>query len=182
MGLSAQGERHQPMTKARTPALLVVAAHWIVAIWHLFLAAKILPAPNNSVSPLAIILITSGHVVVSILLWKLSDKVAGFVSVIFFLAAMGADLYEHFLHASQNNVFMVAPGDWAAIFKASVFILLALEVLGCSLGTVVLRGRRRNNKSTPGLNSKFSKQSPKLFSSQSGSAWPFRNRLLQRQE
>ncbi len=152
------------MTKARTLALLVVAAHWMVAIWHLFLAARILPAPNNHVSGLAIVLITSGHVVVSILFWKLSDKVAGFVSVIFFLAAMSADLYEHFLHASQNNVFMVAPGDWTGMFNVSVFILLALEIVGCLLGTIVLGGRRRNNKSTLGLDSKFSRWSPKLFS------------------
>lgn len=170
------------MTKTRTLALLVVAAHWIVAIWHLFLAAKVLPAPNNHVSWVAIVLITSGHAVVSILLWKLSDKVAGFVAVIFFLAAMSADLYEHFLHASQNNVFMLAGGDWTAIFSLSVFILLTLEILGCSLGTLMLSGRRSNNNSTPGPNSKFSKQSPKLFSSQVGSARSFRNRLLQRQE
>jgi hypothetical protein len=157
------------MTKARTLALLlVVAAHWIVAIGHLFLAAMILPAPNNHVSGLAIILITSGHAVVSILLWKLGDKVAGFVAVIFFLAAMTADLYEHFLHASQNNVFILARGDWTAIFSVSVFILLALEIVGCLLGTIVFGGRRRNNQSTLGLGSKLSKQSPKLFSSQSG--------------
>src|SRR5580658_1811916 len=156
------------MTKARTLALAVIAGHCIVAIWHLFLAARILPAPNNHVSWLAIVLITSGHAVVSILLWKLSDKVAGFVSVIFFLAAMSADLYEHFLHASQNNVFMLARGDWTAIFSVSVFILLALEILGCLLGTIVLGGRKSNNKSTSGPDSKFSKQSPKLFSSRSG--------------
>jgi len=152
------------MTKARTLALLVVAAHWIVAIWHLFLAAKILPAPNNHVSWLAIILITSGHVGISILLWKLRDKLAGLVSLIFFLAAMSADLYEHFLHASQNNVFMVAPGDWSAIFNVSVFILLALEIVGCLFGTIVLGGRTRNDKSTPGLNSRFGRPSHKLFS------------------
>jgi hypothetical protein len=156
------------MAKLRTLVLLVVAAHWIVAIWHLFLAARILPAPNNHVSWLAIVLITSGHMVVSSLVWKLSDKVAGFVSVIFFLAAMCADLYEHFLHASQNNVFMVARGDWTAVFNASVFILLALEIVGCLLGTVMLGGKRRNSKSTPGPNSKFSKQIPKLCSSRFG--------------
>lgn len=167
-GLAAQGERYQPMTKARTLALLVVAAHWMVAVWHLFLAAKVLAAPNNHVSSLAIILITSGHVIVSILLWKLSDKVAGFVSMIFFLAALSADLYEHFLHASQNNVFMLARGDWTVIFDVSVFILLALEIVGCSLGSVMLSGRRRSSKSTPGLDSKFRKQSSKLFSSRSG--------------
>jgi len=167
-GLAAQGQRHRTMTKTRTLAVLVVAAHWIVAICHLFLAAKILPAPNNHVSWLAIILITSGHVVVSILLWKLSDKVAGLVSLIFFLAAMSADLYEHFLHASQNNVFMVVPGDWSAIFNISVFILLALEIVGCLLGTIVVGGRTGGNKSTPGLKSKFSRKSPKLFSSRVG--------------
>ena len=169
------------MTKARTLALVVVAAHCIVAIWHLFLAAKILPAPNNHVGWLAITLITSGHVVVSILLWRLSEKVAGLVSVIFFLAAMSADLYEHFLHASLNNVFMVARGDWTAMFDVSVFILLALEIAGCLLGIIVPGGRTKNNKSTPGLNSKFSKKSPKLFAGRFGNVGSSRNRLLQRQ-
>jgi hypothetical protein len=124
------------MTQARTLALLVVAAHWMVAIWHLFVAAQVLPAPNNHVSSLAIILITSAHLVVSILLWKMSDKV------------------------------VLAGGDWTVIFNVSVSILLALEIVGCSLGTMVLGGRRRNNNSTPGLNSKFGKQSRKLFSGQ----------------
>jgi hypothetical protein len=125
--------------------LVVVVAHWIVAVGHLFLAAEVLPAPNNHVSWLAIVLITSGHAAVSILLWVLSDKFAGFVSVVFFLAAMSADLYEHFLHASANNVFMVAHGDWTARFDASVYVLLALEITGCLLGVLLLGGRTRNN-------------------------------------
>ena len=128
--------------------LLVVGAHWIVAVGHLFLAAKVLPAPNNNVSWLAITLITFGHLAVSIALWKLSDKLAGLVSLVFFLAASSADLYEHFLHASANNVFMVAPGDWTAGFDASVFVLLALEVLGCLLGILLLGGRTRSNSET----------------------------------
>src|SRR5579872_3118333 len=128
------------MTRARMFALLVVAAHWIVAISHLFFAAKVLSAPNNVVSWLAIVLISSGHLAVLILLWKLSEKPAGFVSLIFFLAAMSADLYEHFLHASQNNVLMVAAGSWTARFDASVFVLLALELLGCTLGILLVGG------------------------------------------
>jgi hypothetical protein len=125
--------------------LLVVVAHWMVAVGHLFLAAKVLPAPNNDVSWLAITLITFGHLAVSIGLWKLSDRVGGLVSLIFFLAAMSADLYEHFLHASANNVFMVAPGDWTARFDASVFALLGLEIVGCMLGILLLGGRTRSN-------------------------------------
>lgn len=128
--------------------LLVVIAHWVVAVLHLFLAAKVLPAPNNNVSWLAITLITLGHWGVSIAFWKLSHKLAGLVSLVFFFAALGADVYEHFLHASANNVFMVAPGDWTARFDASVFILLALEILGCLLG-ILLLGRRKRNNSQP---------------------------------
>lgn len=128
------------MTKPRTLTLLIVVAHWIVAVGHLFLAAKILPAPNNNVSWLAIILISSGHLGVSIGLWKLGDRLAGLVSLIFFLAALSADLYEHFLHASPNNVFTVAAGTWRAGFDASVFVLLALEILGCSFGIVSVGG------------------------------------------
>jgi hypothetical protein len=133
------------MTKARMLILLVIA-HWVVAVLHLFVAAKVLPAPNNNVGWLAITLITFGHLCVSIAVWKLGDKLAGLVSVLFFLAALGADLYEHFLHASANNVFMLTPGDWTVRFDASVFLLLALEILGCLLGILrVGRGTTRNN-------------------------------------
>jgi len=134
------------MKELRRLALLVVMAHWIIAVGHLFLAAKILPAPNNNVSWVAIGLISSGHLLVSIALWKLTDKLAGLVSLIFFLAALGADLYEHLLHASANNVLMVTVNHWTAGFDASVFVLLALEITGCTLGIFVVGGwwpRRR---------------------------------------
>jgi hypothetical protein len=153
------------MAKLRTLALLIVVAHGIVAIWHLFLAAKILPPPNNNVSWLAIILLTSLHLSVAIALWKLSAKYKWLVSLIFFLAAMGADLYEHFLHASPNNVFTVAPGNWTAWFDASVYVLLALEILGCSLGILLRGDGARNNKSTPELNSNLGKQGTRSSSS-----------------
>jgi hypothetical protein len=145
------------MTRLRTLALLIVVAHWIVAIWHLFLAASVLPAPNNSASWLAVVLLTLLHGGVSIALWKIGDKLIGLVSIIFFLAALSADLYEHFLHASGNNVFMVAPGDWTAWFTASVFMLLTLEILGCSLGVLSLGGRTGKH-STPQPNSNLPKQ------------------------
>ncbi len=123
------------MKKSHTVALQVVAAHWIVAVGHLFLAARILPAPNNHVSWLAIILISSGHLGVSTVLWKLSDRPAGLISLMFFLAALGADLYEHFLHVSLNNIFMLTRSNWTAGFDASVIVLLALEIMGCAVGT-----------------------------------------------
>lgn len=145
------------MKKLRTLTLLIVIAHWIAAVWHLFLAAKVLPAPNNNVSWRAITLITFGHLAVSIALWKLSDKLSRLVPLIFFLAALGADLYEHFLHASANNVFMVASGDWTSGFEASVFALLVLEILGCFLGILLLGVKKRSNTKSQELNSRLSK-------------------------
>ena len=107
------------MTKARTLALLVVAAHWIVAIWHLFLAAKVLPAPNDHVSWLAVILITLGHACVSILVSKLSDKVAGFVALIF-----AAD--------DKKGLPSLAP----VMLKFEVGMTDS-ELLGCRVGAVI---------------------------------------------
>lgn len=129
------------MRNLRTLAVLTVIAHWIVAIVHLFFAAQVIPGPNNNVSGLAIILLTAGHLVVSIAIWKLSEKLSGLVSLLFFLAAMSADLYEHFLNHAPNNVLMVAPGSWTPWFDASVFALLVLEILGCLLGILLLGGR-----------------------------------------
>ncbi len=140
--------RNKFMANRRTLILVVVAAHWIVAVGHLFLAARVLPAPNNHVSEMAVALITLGHLVVSVALWWLSDEFAGLVSLIFFLLALSADLYEHFLHASANNIFTVASGDWTARFDVSVFVLLALEIAGCLLGGMLLINGPRNSRQT----------------------------------
>ena len=150
------------MAKLRNLALLVVGGHWVVAITHLFLAARILPAPNDHVSSLAVVLITSGHAVVSLALWKLSDRLCGFTSLIFFSAALGADLYEHFLHASGNNVFMVTSGNWTTWFDVSVLVLLALEIMGCSIGSWLLGGKTRKKKSAAGSDARASGRGLKL--------------------
>ncbi|HET9184402.1 MAG TPA: hypothetical protein VFP59_19955 [Candidatus Angelobacter sp.] len=150
----------ETVPKLRRLALVVIAAHWIVAVSHLFVAAKILPAPNH-VSWLGITFISLGHWLVLIALWKLGDKVAGLVLLIFFLAALGADVYEHFLHAAPNNLLMVATGRWTAWFDASVFALLALEILGCSLGILSVVGKTRRRPSEPSFSPSFNKQGPR---------------------
>lgn len=152
------------MTKARTLALLVVVAHWMVAIIHLFFAAEVLPPPNNHVAGMAIILITAGHLLVSLVLWKVGDTLSGLISLIFFLAAMSADLYGHFLHASGNNVFMVASGSWTVWFDVSVAMLLALEILGCLIGTWMLGGWSKK-KSAPATDTNSGKRNLRLSAS-----------------
>ena len=114
---------------------------------------------------MAVILITLGHLVVSVALWRLGGRIAGLILLIFFLAALGADSYEHFLHASANNVFMLAPVHWAVWFDASVVVLLALEILGCSIGTWLLSGRMGNRNRAPGVNSSLNHPDLRLSAS-----------------
>jgi hypothetical protein len=71
----------------------VVAAHWIIAVWHLLLVAKTLPAPDNAVNWVAIGILTSLHVVVSIAFWTLSDRFTGLVLCAFVLVALGSGIY-----------------------------------------------------------------------------------------
>ncbi|MGC1636571.1 MAG: hypothetical protein WA744_14035, partial [Candidatus Acidiferrales bacterium] len=54
---------------------------------------------------------------------------------------LGADLYEHFLHAAPNNVFMTPASVWTFWFDASVVGLVEFEILACSLGILLLSGR-----------------------------------------
>lgn len=124
-------------------APFVVLAHWVDAVVHLFFVAGILPAPYDKVSPMAVILISVGHRLVAIVLWTLPKKWGGAISLVFFLAAMGANLYEHFLHEAPNNVFVLGFGARTAAFDASVFVLLALEIVGCLLAILLLGGRAK---------------------------------------
>lgn len=125
------------MKNPRMFALVVVIAHWVIAVVHLFIAARALPGSNNGVSWLAIVLISAGHLCVVAGLWKLSDRPAGAVLAIFFLAALSADLYEHFAHTSANNIALATGAGLTGWFDASVFGLVALEILACSLGMLM---------------------------------------------
>ncbi len=127
----------------RALAQVIVVAHWMFAVSHLFVAARVLPSSNNGVSGMGVLLITAGHAGVAMALSMFSEKIGGVVSFTFFLAAMSADLYEHFLHASMNNVLLIASGSWTARFDSTVVVLLALEVMGCFLGIMSLSPRER---------------------------------------
>lgn len=130
----------------RSLILLIAIAHWAVAIGHLFLAAEVLPAPEDHVSWLAVVFISVGHLIVASVTFTLGARTAGLLALVFFVAALGADVYEHFLHPSGNNVLMVAPGAWTRWFDVSVFILLALEIMGLIASVQRFGGGRRSTR------------------------------------
>jgi hypothetical protein len=127
----------------RILAVLVIAGHWLVAVWHLFWVARIPGVTDTTVNWLAIGLATFLHFAVSLAVWKLSDKVSGSLLFGFLLVVLGFDIYEHFLGPGPNNVFRVAPGEWTAAFQISVYLLVFLELLGCWLGIRILTAKNR---------------------------------------
>ena len=102
----------------------------MIAVWHLFLAAKVLPAPENTISWFALTTILRG-----------AQATSGIVLSLFFAAALTVGTYEHFVHAGRNNVFMVAPGEWKTIFQLSVAILTFLEIAEFWIGCRSLRDK-----------------------------------------
>lgn len=130
------------MKRFRLVGFLIIAAHWLAAVWHLFIVARIPPVADNKVSWLAVGLVTLFHFVISVAWWKLSDRFAGSVLLVFFVVVTGAGTYEHFLGPGPNNIFRLAPGDWTVAFQMSVFLLVSFEILGLWLAIRFLKGRR----------------------------------------
>jgi hypothetical protein len=125
------------MNGYRALGLIVIAAHWVTAMWHLSVA-KVLPGPINGVDLLAVGLLTLLHLGIAGAWWKLPDRLAGGILSAFFIVALAFGIYEHFLHPGGNNIFMVSPSKWKTAFEVSVGLLMALEVLGVGIGILSL--------------------------------------------
>lgn len=121
--------------------LLIIAAHWAAAVWHFVLSAKIFPTAANGIDWLPIVFVSAVHLGVSVLWWTVSVRLAGWVLLVLLSTALGVGVYEHFLGPGPNTIFRVPPTNWTAAFRASVLVLLALEILGCWLGLRSVRSR-----------------------------------------
>ena len=67
------------MNRYRILGLIIIAAHGVLAVWHLFLAAKVLPAPENTVSWLAVALASTLHLAVLVVWWLATERPASIV-------------------------------------------------------------------------------------------------------
>jgi hypothetical protein len=118
------------LKRLRMLAMGLIAANWILAVGHLYLVEKMLPRPEYKVSWAGVGMMTLLHLIAASATWKLSNRWAGGILVLFWSAAMISGVYEHFLHVGPNNIFRVAAGDWTGLFDGSVFALLAVEAAG----------------------------------------------------
>lgn len=138
------------MKNLKLLTVLIVAANLMVAVWHLFIVAAMIPAEQGIVTWKGIAIISTLHVCVVAVLWKVANKVAGIIALLFFVAALVAGLYEHVLQPGPNNIFTVVSNSMTPWFDGSVFILLGLEILGCWLA-VRMSGGRPNQGTQSGI-------------------------------
>lgn len=129
------------MKRVRLLGVLVIAVHWVTAVWHLVLLTKIFPNDGTDWLPVPIALVSAVHLGLSIVWWTASIRVAGWVMLVVLGAALGAGTYEHFLGPGQNTIFRIPRTDWTPAFLATVFVLLVFEILGCCIGVRLARSK-----------------------------------------
>lgn len=139
------------MKSWRLFGLLIIAAHCVAAVWHLVLLARIFPTPDNGTTWLPIVFVSAAHLGLSVVWWTVSIRLAGWVLLVLLSTALGAGVYEHFLSPGPNTIFRVPPTNWTAAFRASVFVLLVLEILGCWLGLRSVRSKARDKNGSGAL-------------------------------
>lgn len=120
------------MRNIRFFASAAAVANFAVTVWHLYLAEKLNPA--LSVGECVRIGAFAGALTLAgvVLVWTQRQKIGSLVLVAVFAVGLVIGSSEHFFVSGPNNVFDVGNGDWAIPFKASVAILVVLEIAGLS--------------------------------------------------
>lgn len=115
-------------------ATLVIIAHAIAFIWHLFVAAKIPPGlPGQLVLFVAVAVNAAPVVGLTLLLLRIYRLAAVLIFLpMALMLVLGA--YEHFLSFGPNSVFDIPDSEWAWSFRVSAILLVILELLGCWIG------------------------------------------------
>lgn len=121
------------MKKLAVYTTLAVIAHAVIAVWHLFVLAKIPPGLTGQQVVSAAVAINVVPLVGLVLLWMHYPRLASVL--IFFPLAVGfsAGGFEHFLSNGPDNAFRMAATEWTLPFTTSAVLLAVLEVVGCGL-------------------------------------------------
>jgi len=136
---------HRRTAFVARPAVILLSvgavANYAVTVWHAYLAQKVNPAipvaQTLEIAAIAGTLTTAGLA----LLWTRHLKIGSLVLIAVFVIGLVIGGAEHFVVAGPNNVFDVGASDWAAPFKISVWVLLAIEVVGLAAAGRLLAAR-----------------------------------------
>jgi hypothetical protein len=130
------------MKQLRLFGLLIIAAHALVAVWHLLLTPMVLPALAHIAIGTPLALFVAAHAVVLLAWWFLPQRrTSAFLFVVFAVALIFGS-YEHFISAEPNNIFHLSAGPGVLAFRISSVLLFLLELSGCVLALYSARIHR----------------------------------------
>lgn len=140
--LTPEGAGEELMNRMKIFVTVAALGNYAAVLWHLYLVAKLQPATpvaeSIRISAIAGALTLAGLA----LLWMRWHKTGSLVLAAMFANGLVIGSLEHFFVAGPVNVFDVGYGDWTLPFKASVAILVILEVAGLSASGRMLIARR----------------------------------------
>lgn len=129
------------MRNLRVLLSVAAVANYAVTVWHTYLAVKVNPALPVA-EAVRIVTFAGALTLAGVgLLWTRRPKIGSLVLVAVFVIGLAIGGAEHFVVSGPNNVFDVGAGDWALLFKVSVWILLLVEVAGLSVAGRMLAAR-----------------------------------------
>jgi hypothetical protein len=114
-------------------ATLAVLAHAVIAVWHLFVLAKIPPGLTSQQVLSGAIVINVVPLVGLVLLWTHYPRLASVLIFVPLAAGFCAGGFEHFLSNGPDNVFRMAAAEGTLPFTISAILLAVFELGGCWL-------------------------------------------------
>lgn len=120
------------MHRIKVFATTAALANYAAVLWHLYLEMQLRPTtPMAEVMKIAAI--AGGLTFLGLgLLWIRWQKIGSVVLAAMFANGLVLGCLEHFFVASPVNVFYIGDGDWTALFKVSVAILVVFQLAGLS--------------------------------------------------
>jgi hypothetical protein len=131
MTLSGHGRSREKLPLAGTS---IVAANFIVTIWHVYVLGRLQPEMTGAQLVLFGGAINLVPICAMALLWTSRQRTAGLIFAVFFGVVFTIELYEHFLRPGADNVFTMAPGAWTLPHRLSASLLVVVDALGCLFG------------------------------------------------
>jgi hypothetical protein len=130
------------MKKLAVYTTLVVLAHAVIVVWHLFVLAKIPPGLTGHQVLSAAVAINVVPLMGLLLLWTDYPKLASILIFIPLVVGLSAGGFEHFLSNGPDSIFRMAATGWTLPFTTSAVLLAILELGGCWL-SIRLFGKAR---------------------------------------
>jgi len=120
-------------------ATLIVLANCALTLWHLIVLSNLQPGLTSSRVALFAILVNLVPFTSLVLMWMRRPQIGAWLLILILGVGFAIGTYTHLVRPGPDNVFQMAPGEWAWPFRLTATLLLVIEALGCWVGISVAR-------------------------------------------